>query len=251
MAGEAMKRKYSVTEYMKQNSKIPFIYNPIHDLESLWWTGVYCVLYHYPASFNNITQLDSTSGSQDKYRDFNSTELEHINQMQVHGQELFPSIYGPLVYDFRMEEIHDETRFESRIQDNYPAVIQAIGLSLNNIRQCISWAYQEIQSGLPRPDAAYFTDVLRIADPTIISNGSKTPADKSVQASVHDRVLQILEILGQAPGMQVDVTLWPLDSTEKERNDWTKTHLLKSRLRTRKQPHGFINMDSEQICYED
>lgn len=239
MAGEAMKRKYSVLEYLKRNNKIPFIYNPIHDLESLWWTGVYCIFFHYPPSVNNISQSESWN--------FNSTDLEHIEQIQMDAQELFPvSRYGPLVYDLRMEEIHDETRFESRIvRDNYPAVIQAFGSSLNNIRQCISWAYEEIQSGLPRSDAAYFIDVLRIADPTIISDGRRTPASGNVEASVHDQVLQILEVLGQAPAMQVDVTLWPSDSTEKQRNDWSETHLVKSRLRTRKEPRGFIIVESE------
>ena len=44
----------AVSAYMNQVS-VDFSHNPLHDIESLWWVGVWFILCHYPSEFGDIT----------------------------------------------------------------------------------------------------------------------------------------------------------------------------------------------------
>ena len=71
MAGEVIRGRYTHQPEFQN-----FAHNPIHDLESLWWVGVWCMMWHYPVSDTH---------------EIEPSKKEHITQMTNYGKVLFPT----------------------------------------------------------------------------------------------------------------------------------------------------------------
>ena len=198
MSGEVTCGKYT---YQPQHKV--FLHNPVHDLESLWWVGVWCLMWHYP-----VPERRSVGPDKDP----------HIKIMKEHGVKLFPSHHSP-VNDTRTREIHHMTRYSSRSTDDslYPDEIFAMVSRMDLFRQCISWGHRATQEELPRNDASYFSKVLRINDPA--ETTSSRILDKHA-LPMFDMVTCKLEthFPFHRDGKEVeprDYTLWPLNAMKK------------------------------------
>lgn len=254
MAGEAMKGKYSVAEYIAKNTEISFVYNPVHDLESLWWVGLYSISWQYPAPFTKIIHHSQNSSVnvnstvtpriEYRYKDFTDQERKQFEKILEWAEEMFPSFYNWPDFESRMQEIHNPGSPTHRMQGVYPAVIHSFGRCLNLMRQCISLAYKQIQRNLPHPQASYFVDVLRVPN---LSKESPSEAD---QLSVHDMILQIFARPTHQAYLE-DAILWPIDSQPEVYREFLMRGEARERLRPRKHPHGYLNMDADEVCHED
>ena len=223
MSGEVARGKYT-----HQPAFEPFMHNPIHDLESLWWVGVWCMMWHYPVS--DTEELDSSKD-------------QHISQMLAYGNLLFPTYHG-VAEQIRIDEIVSPTTYRRRGLAEFDKPIKSFISRLERFRQCIAWAHRKIQKELPRRDASYFTNVLRVSDPLKVKVSNKenveddNPANAAKMKPVFDMVHLILTRT-VLPGIDTpDQLLWPLDSI-KQHSDWLKT---KKCPEPRKHAHGAVNV---------
>ncbi len=210
MSGEVARGRYTDRPEHKN-----FLHNPIHDLESLWWVGVWCLMWHYPVS---------------EYQHVSPSEKEHIDKMKEHGMKLFPSYHQPLS-DRRITEIHSQVKYRRRDVRSYPLSIKVMIARMNDIRQCISWAHQRIQRALPRDDASYFSDVLCVADPSTTVSDMDT--ENHPRLPIFEMVISKLERVISGIGVPNDL-LWPLESID-DHKEWLKS---RTRLKLREEDNG-------------
>ncbi len=205
MSGEVARGKYTYRPLHKV-----FLHNPVHDLESLWWVGVWCLMWHYPVSGRQLVD---------------PAKKKHTDRMKEHGIKLFPSYHSP-GNDRRIDEIHHPTKYSTRSPSQYPNEIKAMLSRMDLFRQCVSWGHKRTQDDLPRNEASYFSDDLSINDPA-----------ESVESLVLDKdALPIFDMITcklETPftfkkGGQLvqphDYLLWPLDAMEKYET-WLKTQV--------------------------
>lgn len=227
MAGEVARGRYTHNPNFKE-----FAHNPIHDLESLWWVGVWCMMWHYPVPDDEEVDPENK---------------DHINLMIEHGTELFPSYHMP-ADDTRIQEIDSPTSYAARGAAGYPVPIIGILVRLNDIRQCISWAHMKTQKQLPRVDASYFTEVLRIADPV----GNTSDDEDNDPSDAPKRRASIYRMIGAKLTQKVgdsdlpDQLLWPLHSID----DHTKWLQTKAHPKRRNHGHGIVNMDIHEVYFD-
>lgn len=226
MAGEVARGQYTHQPNFK-----PFAHNPVHDLESLWWVVVWCMIWHYPVPEDSALP---------------EAKHNHVAQMKEHGMKLFPSYH---TWDkTRLLEIDSHQLYARRANGYNDPPITAIHLRLDHIRQCISWAHQATQKSLPR-SASYFTEDLLVADPYHISiqqeklnlpQINRLPVYDMIMAKVKARVADL---------SYPDRCLWPLDSIA-QHSEWLRTKRLPVHL-PRSQASGPVNMDYEENYYDN
>lgn len=224
MAGEVIRGQYTHQPAFKG-----FAHNPIHDLESLWWVGVWCMMRHYPVS-------DSL--------ELEPSQKEHIAQMTNYGNELFPT-YHDLTDDTRIQEVDSQTNYRTRGMTNYSTPIAAMIVRLDDFRQCIAWAHQRTQKQLPRT-ASYYTDVLLVPDPSQTLTDDEDTEPHVKRLSVYEMITARLS--EKVEGIAIPNTLlWPLESTESH-SEWLKT---KARPQPRTHSHGILNMDAQESYFDN
>ncbi|KJA27032.1 hypothetical protein HYPSUDRAFT_198334 [Hypholoma sublateritium FD-334 SS-4] len=199
-----MSEEVACGKYTFQPQHKFFLHSPVHDLESLWWVGVWCLMWHYPVS---------------ERRPVDPVKKDHMDLMRDHGMKLFPSHHTP-ANARRINEIHSLTTYTSRSMEatEYPDEIFAMISRMDLFRQCISWAHKTTQAELPRNDASYFSDVLYIND----------PAQTTIRRVLNKHALPIFDMVTSKlktpfhfedkDGKVVpphDYLLWPLDAMKK------------------------------------
>ncbi|KJA13397.1 hypothetical protein HYPSUDRAFT_92767 [Hypholoma sublateritium FD-334 SS-4] len=113
------------------------IHNPLHDLESLWWVGVWCLVCHYsPNAALNTPEI-----------------REHITQLQMTKHRLFSSCADPLKRT-RMEHVI-AGRFASLASPQFSKPLQNFYLVLERIRAELSDRLRAVESRFPI-DIGYF-----------------------------------------------------------------------------------------------
>ncbi|KJA27947.1 hypothetical protein HYPSUDRAFT_156193 [Hypholoma sublateritium FD-334 SS-4] len=222
MSGEVARGRYT-----HQPTFEAFAHNPIHDLESLWWVGVWCTMWHYPVPDDE---------------EVGDSKQEHINLMLTHGNQLFPSYHG-VAEQTRIDEIYSPVTYRRRGLGQYDKPMKSFISRLERFRQCIAWAHRKTQKLLPRNDASYFTDVLRVSDPLMVSATDlhnvedDNPENVGRMRPVFDMIYIILTRTVVGMGVP-DQLLWPLDSI-KQHSDWLKT---KKYPEPRIHAHGAVNV---------
>lgn len=228
MSGEVASGKYT---YRPQHNI--FLHNPVHDLESLWWVGVWCLMWHYPVPERQ--EID------DPAKD------PHITRMKEHGIKLFPSYHSQKV-DTRIKEIHSQKRYTSRSISRYPDEIRAMISRMDLFRQCVSWAHRKTQDELPRNNASYFSKVLSVNDP------AQTDDNRVLNKhalSIFDMITCKLETpfkFYDEDGKEVqphNYLLWPLDAMEKY-NVWLSTQ---ERPEAGELRRGIVNLNGDGDGY--
>lgn len=193
MAGEVARGKYTHRLDFKR-----FAHNIIHDLESLWWIGVWCMMWHYPVPDD---------------AEFDPSKRAHVTRMIAHGTKLFPP-YNRRGNDAVLEEVFSPTQYRRRLVSSYPPHIRGMIARLERFRQCVSWAHGMTQKALPRDDVAYFASDLRSAYCGATEADDDEPEDAhGKQLSIFDVVIAGLERDVEGLGIP-DERLWPLGSID-------------------------------------
>ena len=224
MAGEVIRGRYTHQPEFQN-----FAHNPIHDLESLWWVGVWCMMWHYPVSDTH---------------EIEPSKKEHITQMTNYGKVLFPT-YHELTDDTRIQEVDSQTTYRKRGMSKYPRPIAAMIVRLDDFRQCIAWAHRKTQMQLPRT-ASYFNDVLLVADPAKTLTDDENLEPLRMRLPVYEMITTKLS--EQVGGYAIPNTLlWPLESIDSH-SDWLKT---KAHPEPRIHAHGILNMDAQESYFDN
>lgn len=113
------------------------IHNPLHDLESLWWVGVWCLVCHYSPN----AALDTPE------------IREHIKQLQMTKHRLFSSCADPFKYT-RMEYVI-AGRFANLASTQFSEPLQNFYLILERMRAELSDRLRAVETRFPI-DIGYF-----------------------------------------------------------------------------------------------
>ena len=226
MSGEVACGKYT---YRPQH-KI-FLHNPVHDLESLWWVGVWCLMWHYPVPGRPIGK---------------PADNPHIARMKEHGAKLFPSYHSP-TSGTRNKEIHSQTKYTSRSLSQYPDEIKAMISRMDLFRLCVSWAHRRTQEELPRNDASYFWTDLSVNDPAQATDSRfldehALPIFDMITSKLHTT---FPFIRGGQLVQPRDYLLWPLDAME-QYNTWLETQV---RPEVKELRRGVVNLNGDGDGY--
>ncbi|KAF8582551.1 hypothetical protein K439DRAFT_1635200 [Ramaria rubella] len=115
-----------------------FHYNPLHDLESLWWIGVWMMFYHRPTvEQNDQEQID---------KEYEAA----IEQYKIH-QNIFP---GFLNSASRSRTLTLSTELASNL-DSLPNSCYKVALRLNRARRILVKAYQTAEAGPEINESAF------------------------------------------------------------------------------------------------
>ena len=113
------------------------IHNPLHDLESVWWVGVWCLICHY--SPNAALETPEVR--------------EHIKQLQIAKRRLFSSCADPLKYT-RLEHVL-AGRFADLASTQFSKPLQKFYQILEQMRAELSDRLRTVEATFPI-DISYF-----------------------------------------------------------------------------------------------
>ena len=128
-----------------------FSHNPLHDLESLWWVGVWFLLCHYydarcpnlphkPYSFSMLEMQDMKM-------------QEHMKVIQEFGQTLFNSGADHLS---RRHALIRSTLLTNSHPAGFPKTVQYLVFVLDKFRAQLNMYYKNYNPKKPQ-DRSYFT----------------------------------------------------------------------------------------------
>ncbi|KAJ3542253.1 hypothetical protein NM688_g5988 [Phlebia brevispora] len=104
------------------NSKLPFLYNPLHDLESLWWVALFFIVAG--------KVIDDKSGS--------FMENARREDQANFAKKLFRT------YTYRTRAFQDSDCFEKVLDSLHPA-LEEVGLALDMLRNFLLAAYVDAE----------------------------------------------------------------------------------------------------------
>jgi hypothetical protein len=129
--------------YMNQVGGI-FSHNPLHDLESLWWVGVWFLLCHY-----------KLSGLKD------STVQRHIKVVQNFGETLFNNRIYTLNRRYALTGAVPGSDLLTNIEpQSFPEVLQHVILALDDFRILLVTYYKDYKPKASQ-DRSFFISVHR------------------------------------------------------------------------------------------
>lgn len=115
--------------------KPPFRYNPLHDLESLWWIAVYFIVVRVTVHSGNPEPPEPISGSH-----------------RVYATNLFSD------RDIRLWTMINDGRFLQDTED-LPKITAELILALENLREVLSETYRTLEYDFSSPDTIWGADL--------------------------------------------------------------------------------------------
>ena len=135
MAVEVEVGAYLNQTYMSQVDGV-FSHNPLHDLESLWWVGVWFLLYHYDPS-----------------RIPDTTVEKHVEVVKKFGGTLFNNRIDPLS---RRRAVIGSTLLANIQPLSFPKAVQYLVVLLNLFRKQLVAHYTDYKPTMTSQDWSFF-----------------------------------------------------------------------------------------------
>ena len=130
-----------LNKYCYNNLGFVVVPNPLHDMESIWWIGVWALFCHYSP---NAALLDSAV-------------VDHIDRVREIGETIFPDVPNPLS-DMRMraDQVMEDC-FSRYPWEGFTPPLQSFYRVLEHLRAELCSRLESSQAELP-VDIAHFTD---------------------------------------------------------------------------------------------
>ncbi|KAF8966229.1 hypothetical protein BDZ97DRAFT_2074195 [Flammula alnicola] len=123
------------------NSAVQFFHNPLHDLESLWWVGVWFMFWHYSPNAALLTPVIQT----------------HLDAVEQIGLTLFPNHFTTEKH--RLEEVMVKKKFISHPWTHFVKGIQIFYARLERFRVELSKHYTQSEKSFPINRSYFTTDL--------------------------------------------------------------------------------------------
>ena len=130
-----------------------FSHNPLHDLESLWWVGIWFLSCHYKPSRLEV-----------------DTVQEHVQVVKQYSQTLFNNRTDPLCRRFAL--IDDEVLLVNTFPNSFSRAVQYLFVVLNKFRAQLVTYYETYKPSEIR-DRSFFTPGVHRGFADIVEHGIK------------------------------------------------------------------------------
>ena len=140
MAVEVDAGKYLNKPYLQQADR-NFSHNPLHDIESLWWVGVWFLLCHYhPGNLRRITVQ------------------QHFEVVKTYGETLFNNSANP---NSRRQALTSQDLLENIVPETFPTSVQHLILLLDLFREQLVAQYELYEPKVSQDQSFFIPDLHR------------------------------------------------------------------------------------------
>ena len=165
---------YMNQPYMIQVEGV-FSHNPLHDLESLWWVGVWFLLCHYDS--NNL-------------RD--TTVQEHIEVVKKYGGTLFNNRDDPLS---RRRAVLGSDLLSKIQPRSFPEAVQHLIVLLHLFREQLVAHYKLYKPTMTSQDLSFFNPDLHCKYDDLVKEAVKELKNDTTALKLFDHIDEIISYI--------------------------------------------------------